>query len=54
MLDEMNTGGKSLTEDSTDEVVDLNKWDDMEVEVKAIGICILEATVKQMKEMKLK
>ena len=39
MIDEMNTGGKSLTEDSTDEVVDLNKWDDMEVEVKAIGIC---------------
>ena len=39
MLDEMNTGGKSLTEDSTDEVVNLNKWDDMEVEVEAIGIC---------------
>ena len=39
MLDEMNTGGKSLTEDSTDKVVDLNKWDDMEVKVEAIGIC---------------
>ena len=39
MLDEMNTGGKSLTKDSTDEVVDLNKWDNMEVEVEAIGIC---------------
>ena len=39
MLDEMNTCEKSLTKDSTDEVVDLNKWDDMEVEVKAIGIC---------------
>ena len=39
MLDEMNTGGKGLTKDSTDEVVDLNKQDDMEVEVEAIGIC---------------
>ena len=34
MLDEMNTGEKSLTKDSTDEVVDLNKQDDMEVEVE--------------------
>ena len=39
MLDEMNTGGKSLTKDSTDEVVDLNKQHNMEVEVKGIGIC---------------
>ena len=39
MLDEMNTCEKSLTEDSTDEVVDLNKRGNMEVEVKAIGIC---------------
>ena len=39
MLDEMNAGDKSLIKDSTDKVVDLNKQDDMEVEVKAIGIC---------------